>query len=186
MTRYNKTMGKKTLRFFTLLIGIGGIGSSAFYLWQYRGLYAEASVSKELLEQEEKKGEESAGEHGAQASGGEHGGGHEAKPAAAPVQKSLISLEEIFVNVKSPGENPHALAFQMEVELFQDKFRTVLEPKMALLKNTVIEAALEQPYEDLRTLSGRLYFKESLVAGINKAFHFPLVREIHFNSYFLK
>ncbi len=131
--------------------------------------------------------------HGAPASGG-HGapaaGGHGAAPSAATAGssplRSWVTLEEMYVNVTSQDDDVHTLAFKLEVELFEETARHQMEDRQAIIKNAIIEIARLQPYESLKSLAGKLYFKEALVSQVNQTVAFPLIRDVHLSTFSLR
>ncbi len=141
-----------------------------------------------------------ASEHPAAAA--EAGGGHGAAPAAAPAGghgapaaavvesnsklRSWVTMEEMFANVLSEGQESHTVSFKLEVELFDESSRKLMDDHQALVKNAILEVARTQQFDELRTLAGKLYFKEALVGKVNDTVHFPLVRDIHLSSFALR
>lgn len=129
-------------------------------------------------------GEAKAEEHG----GGEHGGGEHGAPAAdgrKPASVGLVSIDEVFVNVGS-GERVKSLGLKLEVELFEESSRPMLDQKLSGIKHSIIEVAREQEAVRLSTVGGKLYFKECLVSRLNEFFHEPIVRDVHFSSFYLQ
>ena len=102
---------------------------------------------------------------------------------------SLVSLDEVFANVNS-GEGDdrkmHTLGIKLELELFDEGSRVVLDQRLGGVKHAIIATALEQDFEWLNTIAGKLFFKESLVARINEFFNRAVVRDIHFSSFYLQ
>lgn len=102
---------------------------------------------------------------------------------------SLVSLEEVFANVNSgAGESRrmHTLGIKLDLELFEEESRLLLDARIGGVKHAIIATALEQDYEWLNTIAGKLFFKESLVARINEFFNRAVVRDIHFSSFYLQ
>lgn len=130
-------------------------------------------------------GEAAKNEHGG---GGEHGGGHGA-PAAGddrkPAAVGLVSVDEVFVNVGS-GDRVKSLGLKLELELFEESSRPLLDQKVSGIKHSIIEVSREQEVSRLTTVAGKLYFKEALVSRLNQFFHQPIVRDIHFSSFYLQ
>jgi flagellar basal body-associated protein FliL len=133
---------------------------------------------------------EHGGGHGA-APAAEHGGGHGAAAPTAPEVpsklRSWVTMEEMYVNVLSEGVvDTHTISFKLEVELFDESSRKVMDEHQALVKNAILEVARTQQFDELRTLAGKLYFKEALVGKINETVHYPLIRDIHLSSFALR
>jgi flagellar basal body-associated protein FliL len=95
-------------------------------------------------------------------------------------------MEQMFVNLAGPDNEGHSLTFQVEIELFDESKRQIIEARLATLKNAAIEVARDQSYGELKSLSGKLYFKESLVSAMNESLHSPIIRDIHMGTIFLK
>jgi len=115
-----------------------------------------------------------------------HGADTVRKPAS-PVAPVLISLDEVLVNIQGEStEKLHSLGVRLELELFSDQGRNIIEQRQAGIKHTVIESSQNQDYRKLSTLSGKLYFKELLVSRINSFLNQPVVRDIHFSAFFLQ
>lgn len=120
----------------------------------------------------------------------------EASVAAAAERKTssrekgtpLFSLDEIFanVNVTAEDQRSHQVGMKLEVELFSDETRSLVEQRQGGMKHTIIQAAAEANYAELNTVGGKLYFKELLVARINDFFHRAVVRDLHFSSFYLQ
>lgn len=110
---------------------------------------------------------------------------------ASKVSKTiaLVSVPEIFANVNS-GEGDkrrmHTLGVKLDVELFDEESRTMMEERLAGVKDAVIVTALEQDFEWLNTMAGKLYFKEAIVARVNEFFQGAIVRDVHFSSFYLQ
>ncbi len=124
-----------------------------------------------------------AAEHGG---GGEHGGGEHGEgkgPAPASVNSGpppipIVGLDEIFVNVFA-GENSHTFGVKLELELFEESGRTVIDGRQAGIKNAIIATAREQTYEDLTLALGKLYFRRRSLR-INEFLNQPVIRSVTF------
>jgi len=112
------------------------------------------------------------------------------EPAAANSKAvAVVSLDEVFANVNSgTGEQRrmHTLGVKIEIELFDEDSRTLLDQRAGNVKDAIITTALEQDYDWLNTVAGKLFFKESLIARINEHFNKAVVRDIHFSSFYLQ
>lgn len=131
---------------------------------------------------------ESSGGHGESSGGHGSGGGHgeparEAASAASMVP--FLSLEEVFANV-SENETYRTLAVKIDVEFFELPDKEIFRARQSVVRHLVIQASREQAYQELATLSGKLYFKELLIRRMNEYFHKPLVKDVHFASFFLQ
>jgi flagellar basal body-associated protein FliL len=118
-----------------------------------------------------------------------HGTGHGAPAANDGGNSKLrpwVSLDEMFVNVLSGSEEAHTVAFKLEVELFDERTRPLMDERQAVVKNAIIEVARQQPYDGLDTMAGKLYFKEALVGRVNQTLQFPLIRDVHLASFTLR
>lgn len=194
----------------TLLVALANIAVCGYFAMQMRGALKEIPEVRELASVEGHgapaeggHGAPAAGEHGAPAAGahgapaaapaGEHGApaaGHgaaaQAGPAAPPA-RNWMALDEMHVNIPAPAdEDVHLMSFKIEMELFEDGARRQLEERQSIVKNAVLLVAQEQDIEELRTLAGKLYFKEAVVNAVNQALHAPLVRDVHLASFALQ
>jgi flagellar basal body-associated protein FliL len=161
-------MRRKLPRILLAICLLAGAGVGAFFANKSRVFYQDVVVkaAAEALEQERK------------ASTTEH-------------NTPLFSLDEIFANIapsvmeKRSGK-PHAIDVKLEVELFSEESRPLMEQRQGGVKNTIIESAMVQQYDDLSTVAGKLYFMELLVAKMNEFFHQAVVRDLHFSSFYLR
>ncbi len=100
---------------------------------------------------------------------------------------TLVSLEGILTDVRSNDTSRiHSLNLKMELELFDEDGRSTIERSEAGLKDVVIGTIRAESLDRLNTLSGKLYFKERLISRMNTFLHSPIVRDIHFASFFLQ
>lgn len=202
-------MGSILSRLLTVIIGVAGSAVASFFLmqsWKMLGEMPATETAQHGAPAEHgaapAHGEAPADAHGAPAGHGAPEAGHGAPaadahgaPAAretaaadknAAVGRTWVSMEQMFVNLAGPENDGHSLTFQVEVELFDESKRSILESRLATLKNAAIEIARDQSFERLKTLSGKLYFKEALVTAMNETMHAPVIRDIHVSSIFLK
>lgn len=108
-------------------------------------------------------------------------------PPAKPAKPSLVGLKEVFVNVLSrKTDDTHYLRFKLELEVFDEPARALIEQRQPLLKHTLITASRQMDFELLKTLPGKLYFKEVLVSRMNESLNLPAVREAHFSAFNLQ
>jgi flagellar basal body-associated protein FliL len=120
------------------------------------------------------------------------------EPAAAVVASSestphgknsgevLVSLDEVLVNINSRrfGTNK-SLAVKVDLELFDESGKGIMDKRQAGLRDAIIGASSEQDYESLTTSEGKLYFKEMLVGRMNEYLKHPVVRDVHFAMFYL-
>jgi len=102
---------------------------------------------------------------------------------------AIVSLDEVFANVNSgTGEDRrmHTLGVKLELELFEEDSRVLMDQRVGGVKDAIITTALEQDYDWLNTIAGKLFFKEKLIARINEHFNKAVVRDIHFSSFYLQ
>lgn len=99
----------------------------------------------------------------------------------------LVSLDEVVVNLGSQKYDQTAtLSFKIEIELFEESSRPFIEQNLASIRNAIIDASHRETIEKLNTLSGKLYFKETLVSRTNDTLNQPIVRDIHFASFLVR
>ncbi len=198
----NKTLSKVLI----LFVGLVNLAASAFLTKRvYESVKALPEVSREVASEHAPAGHGApaegahgapaapAGEHGAAAPAAPavdaHGNPIAAKGASDPKQRTWVALEEMYVNVvqgESDTRDARAMAFKIEVELFDENARQTLESHQAVVKNAVIEVARQQDFDTMRTVAGKLYFKEALVEQVNETLHSPLVRDIHLASFSIR
>jgi flagellar basal body-associated protein FliL len=104
---------------------------------------------------------------------------------AARAATSSVAIDEIVVNVLE-GERTHSLGLKLDLEVFDEPGKTLIERRTAGVKDAVIQTAREQEYAALGTVPGKLYFKEVLVSRINEALGAAAVREAHIASFYLQ
>jgi flagellar basal body-associated protein FliL len=120
--------------------------------------------------------------------GGEHGAGAEGEKRETASSKGMVpflSLDEMFANINQE-KSSHTLAIKVDVEFFDVEAKQAFKSNQPAVKNLIIQTSREQEYEQLSTLSGKLYYKELLIRRINEHFHKPLVKDVHFASFFLQ
>ncbi|NBX75617.1 MAG: hypothetical protein EBQ92_03620 [Proteobacteria bacterium] len=138
------------------------------------------------------KAEEHGGGHGEAPAEGHGSGGHgESAPAEKRETASskgmipFLSLDELFANINQ-DKSSHTLAIKVDVEFFDLEAKQAFKSNQPAVKNLIIQTSREQEYERLSTLSGKLYYKELLIRRINEHFQKPLVKDVHFASFFLQ
>lgn len=173
-------------------LGLGLVSAvvSALIFFESMGSFKRLSSLAVHTEPEEKAvaeksahGEESSAGHGETA----HGESHGRETASAPVKGMVpfMSLDEIFANINQEKYN-HTLALKVDVEFFSLESKQTFKSKQPAVKNLIIQTSREQEYDQLASLSGKLYYKELLIRRINEYFQEPLVKDIHFVSFFLQ
>jgi flagellar basal body-associated protein FliL len=113
--------------------------------------------------------------------------GHAAAKSTPSGESVQFELDEVVSDLApSKDEKTHSLSVHLELELFDDGDRTVIEKASGGLKDTIVSLIRAQTVENLASLSGKLYFKESLVSKMNTFLNQPVVRDIHFSSFLIK
>lgn len=186
----NKTLSKLLIIF----IGLVNLTATVFFTKRaYEGVKALPEIHREVASTHEPAAAgHGGGGHGAAAPAAPavdaHGNPIPAKPSDDGKLRSWVSLEEMYVNVLKgeDSRDAHAMAFKIEVELFDESARHFMEERQAVIKNAVIEIARRQDYDTMRTIAGKLYFKEALVEEVNETLKFPLIRDVHLASFSLR
>lgn len=200
-------MGSILSRLLTVVVGLAGSAVASYFLWVSHKMLAEFPVEAPAEHAEVATegghgtpagghGAPAADAHGAPAADGHGAPAADAHGAAArapasaekptSVSRAWVSMEQMFVNLSGPENEGHSLTFQVEIELFEENNRQIIESRLATLKNAAIEVARDQSYGRLKSLSGKLYFKESLVSAMNESLRQPIIRDIHMGTIFLK
>lgn len=193
-------MGRTIARLLAVLLFAGGSGAAGYIAWQIdKEVKATPPIAAELLvpiPEKHKPKTAAAGGHGApaaEASKDGHGaaapaeGGHGAPAAAAANPPSpILSIDEVYANIPGEGQRNHSFALKVELELFDESNRSVIEERSSVVRSTILDAVRQNDYRGLSSLSGKLYFKEVLVSRINEALGGPAVRDVHFSSFYLQ
>lgn len=189
-------MGSGLVKLLLLVLGVGSVAASTYALEQmYRSDKSfQVTSSPDEEEAEEEPAEHGArGSHEAKAEGGEHGeggeageGGRKVAESTDPNQPVIVAMEQTFANVLDEAGKSHSLMLKLDVELFEESQRLLFEERDAVIKSTLIETSREHSYEALNTVGGKAYFKESLVSHINEALQNAVVRDIHFNTFYMQ
>ncbi|NBX93322.1 MAG: hypothetical protein EB078_00245 [Proteobacteria bacterium] len=196
-----------------IALGLLGALASGFLVYQSASTFKQLSSAVPVSEHssEEVKGEHASNSH--EASGGHESGSHEAasshesgghessagheastahegghqgrSPASMKGIVPFVSMDEVFANISDDKTN-HTIAIKLDIEFFDDKAKQVFKTSQPGVKHMIIQTSREQNYDQLATLSGKLYFKELLIRKMNEYFQKPLVRDIHFASFFLQ
>ncbi len=183
----------KLPKILAALAAIAGIGVTIMFLLEAKE--AVTSLGESSSHEAAAGGEGHGAEAAADAPGGGHGGGGEhGKPAdAADAAASLdggaptVNLDEIFTNIIARNDElTHTVGIKLDIELFGEEGKPMMDAKAAGVKNTIIMATREQIYEDLNSISGKLFYKEILVSKINEFFAKAIVRDIHFASFYVQ
>ena len=104
-------------------------------------------------------------------------------PESAPV---IIAFDEVVVNVGPQDGKTHMLIMKLDLELFEESSRKLIEKRQGGVKHTILELSRVQNMNDLGTLAGKLYFKEQVISALNSFLNQPAVRDIHFASFLLR
>jgi flagellar basal body-associated protein FliL len=130
--------------------------------------------------------------HGKPAGQGGHGGhsaetGERAPAAYSGPVAPVVALDEVYVSLGgATAERTRSLVVNLELELFEEKGRDTVDKFRPAVRDLVLQAAMEQPYDGLRTLPGKLSFKEVLVSRINKLVNQAVIRNVHFATFYLQ
>ncbi len=118
--------------------------------------------------------------------GGEHGKEGERSPASV-VSKGvpIFSLDEVYVNVNS-NEGAHMMGLKLELEMFEENQRGLLKSRQSGVRDRVIELSRGFDYEKIKSLGGKLYFKEMVVSSLNEFFGQALIKNVHISSFYLQ
>ena len=160
-------MKSRFFKVLILIISVATLGVGAFFAGEVKGSVEElASMEKarELASIKKEKAKEKK-----------------------EIEVPWVSLDEIFVNVGSKdNERTHSLAVRVELELFEEFGRDIVDRYQSGIRHAIIQAALEQKYVNLNTVEGKLYFKEILVGRINEFVKMAVIRDVHFGSFYLQ
>jgi flagellar basal body-associated protein FliL len=114
-----------------------------------------------------------------------HSVAHPAPKATAPI--AIMEFDEIIGDLTPAKDRKnHALNVKLELELFDEENRPMVEKTAGALKDVILDVIQHQSPENLGTLSGKLYFKEILVSRMNTLLNYPVVRDIHFASFLIR
>lgn len=104
-----------------------------------------------------------------------------------PVVPILLTFDDVVANI-GPYDSPkaHMLIVKLNLELFEETNRKLIERRQGGVKHTILELARQQSVGDLKTLSGKVYFKEQIVAELNAYLNQPVVKDVHFASFLLR
>ncbi|MFM8269586.1 MAG: flagellar basal body-associated FliL family protein [Pseudomonadota bacterium] len=188
-------------------LGLGAVSAIATAFICYQSMTAFNQLSKhskhvQMSHEPETKAsdktEHGGGGHEAKAEakaeeghGGGHGSGHEAAPqgekreTASAKMVPFLSLDELFANINQEKIS-HTLAIKVDIEFFDVEAKQAFKSNQPAVKNLILQTSREQEYDQLSTLSGKLYYKELLIRRINEYFQKPLVKNVHFASFFLQ
>lgn len=114
--------------------------------------------------------------------------GKREQASQSPVTSNMIpflSLDELFANLTQSEKN-HTLALKMDIEFFDSEAKEEFKGRQGAVRNLVLQTSREQKYEELSSLAGKLYYKEVLIRRMNEYFQKPLVKDLHFASFFLQ
>lgn len=126
---------------------------------------------------------------------GGHGGHGAPGPAPAsivehsdePVAPIMLTFDDVVANIGPyDSEKAHMLIVKLNLELFDEGNRKLIERRQGGVKHTILELARHQSVGDLKTLSGKVYFKEQIVSELNAYLNQPVVKDVHFASFLLR
>ena len=168
---------------------------TGFIIFQTASSLRHLATHHEEAQVEESASTVAGGGHGSAPAEGHgeapaHGEGH-SKPAADRGTASssgtvpFVSIDEVFANVAQDNKN-YTLAIKLDVEFFDEKGKQAFKTNQSAVRNLIIQTSREQEYDLLASLSGKLYFKELLIRKINEHLQGPLVKDVHFASFFLQ
>lgn len=107
----------------------------------------------------------------------------------APVEERkglpLVSLDEIYANVETGDKRSRFMVMKLDLELFDESGREMIERFQTPIRDAVLLVAREQKYKNLETIAGKLYFKEIIIAQINELLMQATVRDLHFATFYL-
>lgn len=98
----------------------------------------------------------------------------------------IIALDEMVANLSINGGKSSTLVLKLDLEIFDEEYRKLIEKRQGGVKHRILELARGQTSGDLGTVSGKLYFKEQLVASLNSFLNQPAVRDIHFATFLIR
>lgn len=104
---------------------------------------------------------------------------------ATPNMVPFLSLDELFANLTIGGKN-HTLSLKMDIEFFDPEAKQEFKSRQGVVRNLILETSREQKYQELSSLAGKLYYKELLIRRMNEYFQKPMVKDVHFASFFLQ
>jgi flagellar basal body-associated protein FliL len=166
-----------------LVVGVGTVGVSTYLLQQ--ALISDRTFDISLADEDspDEAAPAGAGDGEGQPSAESPARNGASSPNAG---SAILSMEQIFANVLDVNRQTHSLMLKLDLELFDEANRALVDERSGVLKSIVIETAAAQTFETLNTLAGKVYFKEMLVSRMNEALQAPAVREIHFNSFYMQ
>lgn len=150
-----------------VLLAAGNI-AVAFFLWQIKEATAaeEALVTTKVVR--------------APAAYSERG-------SEEPVAPILLTFDDVVANIGPyDSAKAHMLIVKLNLELFDENSRKLIERRQGGVKHTILELSRGQSLNDLKTLSGKVYFKEQIVSQLNAYLNQPVVKDVHFASFLLR
>lgn len=163
-------MRSASLRNIVLGLLFAGTAVSGYYVWQTNGVMH--AVMQESAAHAARLPSAYTKPSPAETDGG------------API---LVGLDDIVANIgPNTSSKSHMLIVKLNFELFEEDSRKLIEKRQGGVKHTILELARHQNLNDLKTLSGKLYFKEEIISRVNAYLHQPAIRDIHFASFLLR
>lgn len=153
----------KQIRLGVAVISAGLAGWIAFESFQSLNQLAEITLSEELVGKRERA----------------------SQPTVTSNMIPFLSLDELYANLTQSEKN-HTLALKMDIEFFDPEAKEEFKGRQGAVRNLVLQTSREQKYEELSSLAGKLYYKEVLIRRMNEYFQKPLVKDLHFASFFLQ
>ena len=98
-----------------------------------------------------------------------------------------FDLGEIMANPSSlTSRRLHIARLRLALDLYSLADLPKLDSVKGVLRDLAIETVKEASYEDLQSLPGKLYWKEVIVQRMNEFFKKPLIRDVHFTSFYIQ
>src|SRR4051794_13822073 len=129
------------VKFLLVVMGIGSVAASTYFLEQV------VRSDRSFQVAHSPDDDPPAGGH---AAAEESEGESPRKPATAPSAPGapvIVSLEQTFANVLDAESHAHSLMLKLDVELFDESTRLLVDQRDGVLKSAIIETARQQSYE---------------------------------------
>ena len=108
--------------------------------------------------------------------------GHVSKSDAD--SEPLLALDEFYLNLTSSREpeSTFSVGLKLELALFEGTDLVMVKNSLSGIRDAIIESARSQDYFHLKTLAGKLYFKEVIIDRVNGFLQAPAVRDVRFSA----